>query len=190
MFGGRDDRVPLGERLRGALLRPVNPNVTPAAPAAPSSVEELETENKYANDKERLIGLLAAPIAAMIGFAITTLDVSNAHRLHESTSTYYDLEIVLLALAFVMLIMAMRRKRLFLGMAMALYGLTVFNLHYWGFGIPFILFASWYLVRSYRLSRDLRLATEGAAGGGQPRPNKRYTPPTSRQKRLPPAQSD
>ncbi len=70
---------------------------------------------------------------------------------------------MLLALAFVMLIMAMRRKRLFLGMAMALYGLTVFNLHYWGFGIPFILFASWYLVRSYRLSRDLRLATEGAA---------------------------
>jgi hypothetical protein len=194
MSGGRDDRVPLGERMRNALLRPVNPNVAAAAPPPPSTVEELEVESKYANDKERLIGLLAAPIAAMIGFAITRLDVVNdpaaPNRLHVNPSTYYELEVVLLVLALVMLVTAMRRKRLFLGMAMALYGLTVFNLHYWGFGIPFILFASWYLVRSYRLSRDLRLATEGAAGGGQPRPSKRYTPPTSRQKRLPPAQSD
>ena len=31
------------------------------------------------------------------------------------------------------------RKRLFLGIATALYGLAIFNLHYWGFGIPFIM---------------------------------------------------
>jgi hypothetical protein len=188
MFGG-SDKAPLGQRLKNALLKPVDPNVMAAAPAAPSSVEELEVEVKYTNDKERLIGLLAAPIAAMIGFAITRLDVINdpTGKLHVNPSTYYELELVLLALSFVMLVMAMRRKRLFLGMAMALYGLTVFNLHYWGFGVPLILFASWYLVRSYRLSRDLRLATEGSPEGRAPRATKRYTPPTARPKRLPPA---
>ena len=163
-------------------------------PDAPSSVEELEDAVKYANDKERLIGLLGAPIAAMIGFAITSLDVSNdpAGKLHVNPSTYYELELVLLVLSFVMLIMAMRRKRLFTGMAMALYGLTVFNLHYWGFGVPYILFGSWYLVRAYRLSRDLRLATEANSGNGagRPRASKRYTPPTPRQKGLPPAESE
>jgi len=74
---------------------------------------------------------------------------------------------------------------------MALYGLTVFNLHYWGFGVPFILFASWYLVRAYRLQRELKEATATAGGGaGGPRPSKRYTPPTARPKRLPRAESD
>ena len=72
---------------------------------------------------------------------------------------------------------------------MALYGLAVFNLHYWGFGIPFILAGAWYLVRAYRLQRDLKEAT-GDVPGTRPgpvgawsdrrratRPNKRYTPP-------------
>jgi hypothetical protein len=189
MFGAAD-KPPLGERLKNALLKPASPEAAPAADETPSSVEELEAAVKYADDKERLIGLLAAPIAAMIGFAITSLDISNdpaTGSKHVNPSTYYELEIVLLALAFVMLVTAMRRKRLFIGMAMALYGLTVFNLHYWGFGVPFILFASWYLVRSYRLSRDLRLATEGPPEGRARRPNKRYTPPTGRPKRLPPA---
>jgi hypothetical protein len=188
MFGG-SDKAPLGERLKNALLKPANPQPMPATDETPSSVEELEAAVRSADDKERLIGLLAAPIAAMIGFAITSLDISNdpaSGSKHVNPSTYYELELVLLALAFVMLVMAMRRKRLFIGMAMALYGLTVFNLHYWGFGVPFILFASWYLVRSYRLSRDLRLATEGSAEGRAPRASKRYTPPT-RPKRLPPA---
>jgi hypothetical protein len=195
MLGG-EDKLPLSARLRNALLKPVDPNAMATVPDAPSSVEELEVAARFANDKERLTGLLAAPIAAAIGLAITHADISNdplaPSKLHVNPSIYYELEIVLLVLSFVMLVMAMRRKRLFLGMAMALYGLTVFNLHYWGFGVPFILFASWYLVRSYRLSRDLRLATEGTSGrgAGGPRASKRYTPPTSRPKRLPPADSE
>ena len=86
-----------------------------------------------------------------------------------------------------MLAMAWWRKRLFLGIVMALYGLTLFNLHWWGFGIPYILAGAWYLVRAYRLHEKLKLAT---ADGGTTRarpatkrfqaPNKRYTPPTSR----------
>ena len=41
-----------------------------------------------------------------------------------------------MALALVMLAAAWFRKRLFIGVASALYGLSFFNLHYWGFGVP------------------------------------------------------
>ena len=90
------------------------------------------------------------------------------------------------------------RKRLILGIVMALFGLGIFNLHYWGFGVPFLLAGSWYLVRAWRLKSKLKLAGGGSgrsygppnsrlrptglpsAGGVLPRPNKRYTPATEK----------
>ena len=45
---------------------------------------------------------------------------------------------------------------------MALYGLSIFNLHFWGFGVPYLLFGSWYLVRAYRLEQKLKLAKADA----------------------------
>jgi hypothetical protein len=82
---------------------------------------------------------------------------------------------------------------------MALFGLGIFNLRYWGFGIPFLLGGSWYLVRAWRLNSKLKLAGGSSgrsygppnssvnrlpsAGGVLPRPNKRYTPPTEKLKR-------
>jgi hypothetical protein len=102
-----------------------------------------------------------------------------------------------------MLVMAMLRKRLFLGIVMALYGLAVFNLHYWGFGVPFIMGGAWLLVRAYRLQRDLREATgepsrpgvRGSGGGANPRTssskaNKRYTPPTASSRRSSPSKRE
>ena len=99
-----------------------------------------------------------------------------------------------------MIVTAYLRKRLFLGISMALYGLAVFNLHYWGFGVPFLLLGAWLLVRAYRLQRDLKEANgEGPARGGarrrgsggsarssRPQPNKRYTPRAVPPKRTPP----
>ena len=93
------------------------------------------------------------------------------------------------------------RKRLFLGIVLALFGLGIFNLKYWGFGIPFLMAGAWLLVRAYRLQQKLKLAGGGSkntygppnsrvppnrlpsAGGVLPRPNKRYTPPTEKVKR-------
>ena len=75
--------------------------------------------------------------------------------------------LVLFGLAFVMLASAWFRKRLYLGIACALYGLSIFNLHYWGFGVPFLLIGSWYLVRAYRLRQKLKLAK---ARTGRPGP--------------------
>ena len=197
------DRAPLGERLRDAVMKPVEPGAPAKAKHddRPLSVGELEEAVRSADDKERLVGLLLAPVGAAIALLVINDLISHdpAQRLkngalnpkYVSISLYHELEIVLLALALVILVMAMLRKRLFMGIAMALYGLAVFNLHYWGFGIPYVLAGAWLLVRAYRLQRDLKEATgegpsrNGAQGRGRgptttgrPRPNKRYTPPT------------
>ena len=71
---------------------------------------------------------------------------------------------------------------------LALYGLAVFNLHYWGFGVPFLMAGAWYLVRAYRLNQELKRvegsgpparSTARPSMGARPRPNKRYTPPAA-----------
>ena len=109
----------------------------------------IEAAIKRADDKERLVGLLAASVAAAIGLLVMASLVA-----HDPTallqgrpsmpSLYLELGAVTMALALVMLVTAWFRKRTFLGIAMALYGLSVFNLHYWGFGLPFILAGAWF----------------------------------------------
>jgi hypothetical protein len=190
----RDD-APLLQRLRKAIVKPGPAVATPPrASDAPRSVEELEEAVKTADDKERTLGLIAAPLAAAIGILIISALISNdpsallkdgaANPRHVSVSLYHNLTVVLLGMSVLILATAMLRKRLFLGMVMALYGLAIFNLHYWGFGVPFLMGGSWLLVRAYRLQRSLTEATGGRQGGGassrmsRPRPNKRYTPPT------------
>jgi hypothetical protein len=193
----------LGERLRSALVKPAAPGTAPKAPEKPKSIEELEDTVRFADDKERLVGLVGAPLAGLIGLLViadlVTHDpaplLKNGHvnKLHVSVSLYHELEVVLLVLAFLMLAMGWYRKRLYLGMVMALYGLTIFNLHYWGFGVPYVMAGAWLLVRAYRAQRDVRVATGdlpsrsgqsgqrrggGGGGAGRPGPNKRYSPPT------------
>lgn len=195
------EKTPLGDRLRSAFLKPVDPDST-KAPDEPQSVEELEAAIKSASDKERLIGLLAAPWAAGIGILITDALISHdpvarlknglVNKLHVSVSLYHEVLVALLMLSVVMLVTAMLRKRLYLGIVMALYGLTLFNLHYWGFAIPFLMCGAWLLVRAYRAQKSLREATgdlprhlgsqargRNATYASRPRANKRYTPPGS-----------
>ncbi len=190
LLHGRED-TPVGERLRAAVLKDPQPSQeSTAEPPKPASVEELQNAERFADDRERFLGLIAAPLAAAIGFFIANYLIdhnpaaylSNGHPnpAHGSVGTYHALELVLLAVAVAMLASAWYRKRLFLGIAMALYGLGVFNLHYWGFGVPFLLAGAWLLVRAYRAHqavRDATGSTGGTGGASRPRPNKRYTPP-------------
>jgi hypothetical protein len=182
--------VSVGERFRSAVLKPADPAAPPPEEPAPRSVEEVQDAERYADDRERFLGLVAAPLAAAIGFLIANYLVDHdpatylknglPNPAHASVSTYHTLELVLLALALAMLGCAWYRKRLFLGMSMALYGLGVFNLHYWGFGVPFLLGGAWLLVHAYRAHQAVRAATGGGRGGSgvsRPRANKRYTPP-------------
>jgi len=199
----------LRDRLRNLVLKPleVDKVSTDKAVSRPPSIDELEADVRSANDKERLIGLVAAPFAAAIGILVISALIVNdpparlkdgqIDTLHVSLSLYHDLGGVILALSVLMLVTAMWRKRLYLGIVTALYGLAIFNLHYWGFGVPFILLSAWLLVRAYRLQRDLREATEGSPSrtgaqrrgrGATPRrssakANSRYTPPTGARKR-------
>jgi len=134
------------------------------------------------------VALAAAPLAAAIALVVTSYLIAHdpparlrdgqLNKLHASIATYHLLELVLLALAVVMLAAAWYRKRLFVGMAMALYGLAIFNLHYWGFGVPFLLGGAWYLVRAYRSSQADKPARDPARPTrGRPQANRRYTPP-------------
>jgi hypothetical protein len=171
-------------------------------PAAgePTTVPEIEAAIKQANDKERIIGLIAAPVAAAIVFLVMSSLVHNdpsallangaVNPRHTDPNVYTELGLVTLALALVMLGGAWFRKRLVIGIASALYGLSFFNLHYWGFGVPYIMIGAWYMVRAYRLSQKLKLAKAADAptagpGGIRAQPNKRYTPPVAPARRTP-----
>jgi len=175
------DKPTLSERLTRAVIKA---DSRPAPEVqGPETVEELEEAISHADDRERLIGLAAAPLAGLVAIIVASSLGSKAGK--PTSSVDSSLVLVLFGLAFIMLASAWFRKRLFLGIACALYGLSVFNLHYWGFGVPFLLIGSWYLVRAYRLGQKLKLAKaeDGPSGPAGPArragPNKRYTPPVT-----------
>jgi hypothetical protein len=156
-------KISMGDRLKYALLKP---EIEDSEPAEPMSVDDLEDAVRYANDKERLVGLLAAPIAGFLALVVTSQRIFYTLHLADgrvnphpgSISIYYELGATLGTLALAMLALGWFRKRLYLGITMALYGLAIFNLGFWGFGLPFLLFGSWLLVRAYRLQRGLKEA--------------------------------
>lgn len=186
------DRERFTESLSRFLLKPAPDGASGGADDEPTSVAGIEAAARSADDKERLIGLLAAPVAALITILVTGDLVSNDPRarlasgavnpLHVDPHRYLGVALICLVLAFCMLAAAWFRKRLVIGVAMALFGLSIFNLHFWGFGVPYVIGGAWYLVRSYRWQQRLKAARAGeVAGGGAPRsaagPSKRYTPP-------------
>ena len=172
------------QRLRYSM---VVPDESEESPEKSQSVAEIQAEIGTLDEKERAIGLLVAPVAAVIGLFVSGASINYAkNHGNRGLSTYKELTYLLLGMSVVILVMAMLRKRLFLGMGIALFGLGILNLHQWEFGFPFIMVGAWYLVRAYRMQQDLRRAGGGrsvptrggtAAKGSRPRQNKRYTPP-------------
>lgn len=197
-----DAGEPLASRLKRVLLKPPEPGTDSDAGTAPG-LEELENAEKTASNKERLIGLFAAPLAAAIALVVTNSLIANdpsatlangqPNKLHVGVGLYHEALVAMLVLSVVVLVMSWFRKRLFVGIGMALYGLAIFNLRFWGFGIPFLVGGAWYLARSYRLHQRLRDARgnsrwrpelaasdSGASPLTRPTANKRYTPPHPR----------
>lgn len=153
-----------------------------------------------ADDRERGVGLLAAPVSGAITVLVTSALISNdppqSSSRHVPVAVYHELEIALLVLSLAMVVLALWRRRLLLGVVMALFGLALFNMHYWGFGIPYLIAGSWYLVRSYRMQREWREANgdvrppgsgpaTGRSGppGAKPGASGRYTPPNASRRR-------
>ena len=183
-------KLTLWERVKYSMVRPDDdPKEVKEVEIRP--VEEIEADIRRSNDKERAIGLVAAPVAAFIGLLIGNASINYAKTHNLSTSVYDKLTYVLLGLAVLVLITSWLRKRMFQGITLALYGLAIFQLHYtyFGFAAPFLLAGAWYLIRAWRLQQELKRAE--AAGPQAPRPkgtttnpaarprrNKRYTPPS------------
>jgi hypothetical protein len=197
--GAEEGRPSFTTRLRDAMVKPSDEvsGDGAATKVERKNIDELEDDVRSVDDKERLIGLIGAPVAAALAYIVTASLITNdpATHLqggalnphHVNVSLYHTVNLVLLGLSVGMLAAAWFRKRLFLGIAMALYGLAIFNLHFWGFGLPFIMAGAWYLVRAYRAQRALREAT-GEVSGARGRTtgttkSGRYTPPTSRARR-------
>ncbi len=180
----------LWERVKYSMVEPDADPGTHKKSQPDRPVEEIQAELGSSSDKERNIGLVAAPIAAAVGVAISSASINYARTHHQSVHVYQELTYVLLGLAALILVASLLRKRLFQGITLALFGLAVFQLHYTyvGFAAPFILAGAWYMVRTYRLQQELkrsevpvggaRRSSASAPRGSRPRPNKRYTPPT------------
>ena len=196
--GDSPPKLSLWERLRYTMVKPDDdgPSKKGKADEPQKSAEELEAIIARADDKERNLGFIAAPLGAIVALLISSDLINHAKSLNQSTTVYQNLDFVLLGMALLILVTAALRKRLFEGMLLALFGLGVFNLHYWGFGVPFVMAGAWLLVRAYRLQQKLKLAGGStkkgyvppprglpSAGGVLPRPNKRYTPRTGKPKR-------
>jgi hypothetical protein len=179
----------LWERVKYSMVEPdddrgVGKEAQPVRP-----VEEIQEDLHRSNDKERTIGLVVAPVAAIVAIAISTASINYARTHHQNVHVYDELTYVLLGLSALILVASLLRKRLFQGITVALFGLAVFQLHYTyvGFAAPFILVGAWYMVRVYRLQQELRRSeadagvgrrnSVSASRGPRPRPSKRYTPP-------------
>lgn len=185
-------KLTLWERIKYTLVRPET-EPSDAAPAEERTTEQLEEHLRRADDRERAVGLIAAPVSAIISFAVIHALIDRDHtpgaKVVASVSTLNELLLVLLALSVLMIVTALWRKRLFLGVVLAIYGVSLFQLGWLGFAIPFVLAGAWYIVRQFRIQQALRKATGNppapprAKGQSQsstaprPRPNKRYTPP-------------
>lgn len=184
----------LWERLKYSMVKPDDDAGAAKEVAPDRDLDTVRAEVRRSNDKERAIGLVAAPVAAIVGIAISTATLDYAKTHHESLTVYKELTYVLLGLAVLILVASLLRKRLFQGITLALFGVAIFQLKYTylGFAAPFILAGAWYLVRGYRLQQELKRVEAAGGGGGRvrpnrasptgmparPRPNKRYTPPT------------
>ena len=180
----------LWERIKYSMVEP-DDEPSEAKQQEVRPVEEIEAEIRQSNDKERAIGLVAAPVAAIIGLIISSASIDYAKTHNQSVSVYDKLTYVLLGLAVLVLVTSLLRKRLFQGITLALFGLAIFQLHYtyFGFAAPFLLAGAWYLVRAYRLQQELKRAEaagpsaprpkpSAGSNGARPRRNKRYTPPS------------
>ena len=71
-LGRNGEKQPLVDRFKEAVVKPVEPSAAAKAKAddVPLSVEELRDAVAFADDKERLTGLLLAPVAAAIALLV------------------------------------------------------------------------------------------------------------------------
>lgn len=142
---------------------------------------------RRADDRERLAGVVAAPVAALIDFVVVGVLAARdrSAQLGVAVTRYEELEVVLLVVAVGILASAVGRRRVPLGAALGLQGLALFDLRFWGFAIPFVAAGAWLVARAYRSPAPAPApepegpGTPGPSGADRSGPvsaNKRFTP--------------
>ena len=179
----------LWERLKYSMVRPDDdPKEEEVEEIRP--VEEIEADIARSNDKERAIGLVAAPVAALIGLIISSASINYAKTHDQSVSVYDKLTYVLLGLALLVLITSLVAQAPLPGhhpgalwpgdlpaplhLLRLRRPLPVGRRLVSGAGLPSATGA-----QAGRGGRPRRAAAKGnTAAAPRPRRNKRYTPPS------------
>src|ERR1700674_3502378 len=102
---GGDEAPPMSrwERFKYTIVQP-GTEPDRSIPADERSVEELEDAIARSDDKERTMGLDAAPLAALIGLLVGGASVDSAKPRDLSTTLYSELTYVLLVLSVLILV--------------------------------------------------------------------------------------
>jgi hypothetical protein len=138
------------------------------------SKEELEHSIKHIDDRERLMGMLMAPLGLGIGtFLLVNVPATTAHRAKGQLShaTLVTLGVATLIISVVVFVAALTRRRSFLGFSLVFLGLPV------GFPllVPFWIVGGWIILRSYRWQRELTALGGGPAARGRAAPASKTT---------------
>ncbi len=167
--GGAPATKPLGARLRDSLIKPAPGTSAPgggakrqptkADPFPDKSSEELRSQIRTLDDRERLYTLIAAPLGAAVGITgmIVTLQRNPAVGVkgHQSPSSILLVGAIAIALAVLALVGGLLRKRSF----------AAFSLMFLGFGaslaggsfaaLPFLGLGLWFIFRSNKMQKAL-----------------------------------
>lgn len=138
-------------------------------------------------ERERLAVLVAAPVAALVDFVVVGVLAARDRTagLSVGVARYEELEVVLLVLTVGILASGLWRRRLPAGAALGLQGLALFDLHFWGFALPFVAAGAWMVARAYRsraagpdpqISEDRPTGRSAQLPSGTVSANKRFTP--------------
>ena len=92
------------ERVKYSMVRPDDDPDEQGSRSRDRPVEEIEADIGRSNDKERAIGLVAAPVAAVVGLVISSASINYARTHHQSATVYDELTYVLLGLAVLILV--------------------------------------------------------------------------------------
>ena len=132
--------------------------------ASGMTAEQLAHTIKYLDDRERLIGIVMAPLGAVVGI-LSTVTALHSHthvKGQLSHGALVTLGIASLVLSGLVLVAALTRRRSFLGFALVFLGTS------FGFPLllPFWFVGGWLIFRAYKWQKELTALRGGTTGRG------------------------
>jgi len=153
-----------------AEATPAPGKARPKGETSPSGLTKAELAHaiKYIDDRERRIGMFMAPLGAAIGVALIVVGFRTHQAQHLAKGqtprdTVITLGFVAIALAAVVFLAALSRRRAFLGFALVFLGIPLnFPLL-----LPFWFVGGWLVFRSLKWQRELAAMNRGTGAGAR-----------------------